>query len=115
MNLEAQLNQLEQDISANKRLIDLAKSLERLESNRDFKKIINEGFMKDEAVRLVHLKADPAMQAEHKQVAIIKEIDAIGSLASFLAVIRVQGRNAERALADDEATREEINKELLNG
>jgi hypothetical protein len=111
MSKALELMQLERSIEENKRLIELSKSLRRLEVNPDYKSIITQLYLKDEAVRLVHLKADPAMQHEVRQVAIVKDIDAIGSLASFLRTIHVQAETAARSLPDDEETL----IELMNG
>jgi hypothetical protein len=108
MSNELQLAQVERDIAARKRDIELAESLKRLESNRDFKKIIGELYLNQEAIRLVHAKADPALQLDKHQSNIIRDIDAIGSFAGFLSTIHINGRRASEGLKDDEATRTEL-------
>jgi hypothetical protein len=108
MTSKHELMQLERSIAENKRLIELSKTLKRLESNSDYQAIIGQLYMKDEAVRLVHLKADAAMQSEVKQVAIVKDIDAIGSLAGFLRCIHIQADIADRTLSNDEDTYAEL-------
>lgn len=115
MNTDMQLKALDRDIETNKRLIDMAKSLERLESNPDFKQIIEQNYLRDEAVRLVHLKAETNMQNDKSQRTITNDIDAIGSFAQFLTTIRVAGRNAEHSLSADEFTRTEILSGEFNG
>lgn len=111
MTNENQIAQLDRSIAESNRLIELSKVLERLESNRDFKKIVQEMYLKDEAVRLVHLKADPNMQYADKQAKIVRDIDAIGSFAMFLSDIHIRARMAHKTVADDEDTR----SELMNG
>lgn len=108
MTRELELMQVERSIAESKRLIDLSKTLRRLESNADYQQIINQLYMKDEAVRLVHLKADPSMQSSVRQDAIVKDIDAIGSLAGFLRYIHNQADIASKTLGDDEDTRAEL-------
>lgn len=108
MTLETKIAQLDRNIAECQRVIDISKTLERLESNRDFKKIIKEMYLTNEAVRLVHAKAEPALQSPDKQAKIIRDMDAIGSLASFMANIHIEARMAAKTLHDDEETREEL-------
>jgi len=108
MTIQLELMQLERSIAESKRVIEQSNTLKRLEQNPDYQTIISQLYMKDEAVRLVHLKADAAMQAEVRQNAIIKDIDAIGSLASFLRYIHVQADIARKTLSDDEDTYAEL-------
>ena len=115
MSIDTQLEALDRDIAANKRLIEMAQSLDRLESNPDFKKIIADNYLRDEAVRLVHLKGETTMQNDKSQRTITLDIDAIGSFAQFLSTIRKAGRNAQGSLASDEATRIEILSGELDG
>lgn len=115
MSLELQLAQVNRDIAEGKRLTELSDVLKRLESNRDFKRIVTELYFKDEAVRLVHLKSDVAMQNEKNQANILRDIDAIGSFAGFLQNIHVQAGRARMSLKDDEETRDELNAQLLGG
>lgn len=100
MTTENQLNKLERDAKALKAQIDLGTALDKLRSNRDFNKVIAEGYLKDEAIRLVHLKGDPAVQSPASQASIIRDIDAIGSLASFFALIQRNTDIAKKQLAD---------------
>ena len=52
------INAIERDIKEARKHVELGDSLERLLNNRDFKKVIVEGYFEKEAARLVHLKAD---------------------------------------------------------
>jgi hypothetical protein len=108
MSNKLELMQLEHSIAEHKRLIELSNTLKRLEANPDYRTVIGQGYMKDEAIRLVHLKADAAMQTEVRQNAIIKDIDAIGSLSSYLRYIHTQGDIAKKTLGDDEDTYAEL-------
>lgn len=96
---------LEKNIEQAKQIAALGDSLERLRNNKDFKAIISKGYLQDEAVRLVHLKADPGMQDAFSQASIVKGIDAIGALSAYFRVIE---RNASTALKAIEADRETI-------
>ena len=108
MTNEQQLKELERDEKIAKVNVDLGNALDSLRTNRHFNKIIVEGYFKEEAIRLVHLKADPAMQCPEKQAAILREMDAIGSLASYLTVIDQRARMAGKQLKDIEVARTDI-------
>lgn len=107
-NTEQEIAALDQQIKDARPQLDLAAALERLRVNPDFKKLVVEGYLKNEAVRLVHLKADPNMSAPQHQAAIVRDIDSIGALAQFFATVDAVGRRAERAIAEAEQMREEI-------
>lgn len=104
---EYEIGQLTQSIKEAQCSVDKYKALERLRKNRDFNQIITIGFLQEEAIRLVHLKAHPSMQTVSHQENIIKQIDAIGVLASYFDVLGVQARQAERSIESDEETLEQ--------
>lgn len=103
-----ELQQIELSISQARKLVDLGVSMERLTNNRDFKKVINEGYFEQEAIRLVHLKADPNMQSADAQKSIIGQMDAIGAFKQFIQLVSFKGDMANKALASDEQTRDEL-------
>lgn len=108
---EAQTTQIELTMNQAKDLISFAESLERLHKNRDFKKIFSEGYFKDEALRLVGLKADPNMQTPERQEQILRDIDAIGSLQQYFRTVYQRAAWAERAIQDGQEALEEIQNE----
>ncbi len=112
--MTSEIQQLEQNIQHSKKAVELGNALERLLNNRDFKNIILKGYMEQEAVRLVHLKAAPAMDSPAKQTAIMRDIDAIGSFAGFLKEIQRQAELGRKDIAFSEETIEAIRAEELN-
>lgn len=102
------LQDIEKQIADAKTFSDLGESLVRLSSNRDFRKVIVDGYLSKEAVRLVHLKADPAMQKPESQESIVRQIDAIGALSSYFRTVEFQATLAVNSIASAEAAREEI-------
>lgn len=111
-----ELDVIERNISEAKKLVDLADSLERLRENRDFKKVVLEGYFEKEAIRLVLLKADPNFQTPERQDSIWSQIDAIGNLHQYFQTIYQQAAIARKSIEADEAIREEILAEdLSNG
>lgn len=79
------------------------KALRRLMDNPDFQRVIMELYGREEAVRLVHAKADPAMVEPEQQAALNRDMDSIGSLFGFFRGIEQKGIMAEKALMDDAA------------
>lgn len=112
MNTEQQIAEIDQQIKDARPQKELGEALERLRHNPDFKKLVIEGYLKNEAVRLVHLKADPNMAAGQHQAAIMRDIDSIGALASYFATIDMLGRRATASIEDAEKAREEVLAEV---
>lgn len=102
------IQEIQVDIDEAKETIEMWKSLERLRKNPDFDKIINEGYFKEEAYRLVHLKAAPAMAHEDQQARLLKAIDAIGSLQQHFHMIYVLGERAQGAINEADEALEEL-------
>ena len=108
MTNNAALSSLESSIKQSQDDIQFGQALERLRSNRDFNTVINKGYFEAEAIRLVHLKADPKMQTEQHQVDILKQMDSIGALNQFMQTKLHIARLALRSLEADKETRDEL-------
>lgn len=105
------IQEIEMDIKEAKEVISLGKSVERLRKNRDFIKVVEDRYLKEEAVRLVHLKSAPAMQTPERQAQIDSDIRAIGSFAQFLDMINVLADRAQVGLEESEQALEELREE----
>lgn len=113
MTQQTEIKTLEENIQRAKELVECGSAMERLRSNRDFKKVVLDGYFKAEAVRLVHLKADPAMQSDASQASIIRQIDAIGSLSDYFRTVNMAAVQAVRAIQGDEETLLELQAEEI--
>ena len=113
MTAEQQRLAIEANIREARKFIELDESLERLSSNRDFRKLIKEGYFEKEAIRLVGLKADPSMQTPERQATIIVAIDGIGRLQEFFRGIKFNADQARKAIAAGEEQLEELAAEEL--
>lgn len=109
-----EVKQVEASIQRAKACVDLASTLEKLLDNTLFKKVVLEGYFEQEAIRLVHLKADPAMEGAASQASILKQMDAIGSLKQYFVLLTQQGALAIKSIEFDEATRDDLLAEGLN-
>lgn len=102
------IDQIELDIQQSRQSIELGKALERLQKNGDFKKLIQEHYMERMPINLVILKSAPQMQAPERQADLLRQMDAIGSLAQYFHAIRQNAEQAMKKLEDDEQTRDEL-------
>jgi hypothetical protein len=107
MTIEA----IELNITQARELVERGEALNRLLDNREFKELILDGYLKKEAIRLVHLKAEPAMQTPTHQANILREMDGIGSLTGYFRQIERVAESALSAIADGEEAIEEIRLE----
>lgn len=110
--LEQELELIEDSINAHKYNASLGEALTRLLKNRDFKKVILEHYMRDEAVRTVKLMAAPECQSPGQQEALQKILIAIGQLDQFMRVTLQIADRAEIGIRDDEAAQAEVLAEL---
>jgi len=111
--VDQQIEQIELSIEAAKANVEKMEALLRLIDNKDFKDIIDDGYFRDEAARVVILKADPEMQEAKYQDQLDKSIVAIGQLRQYFRSIMQMGRMAERSIRDDEETRQELLAEAV--
>ena len=111
---ENQLSDVEISIDDARQTISRMESLKVLMGTATWKELIEEGYFRDEASRLVLLKADPSMTGDKEQAEIDKAISAIGPFRQYLRVIMQLGMMAERAVVADEQTRAELLEEEAN-
>ena len=108
MNSTNVIESLENNIKEAEKLVELGTAVDRLRTNKDFKRVVLDGYFKDEAVRLVMLKADPNMQSTQSQDSIVKQMDAIGALNGYLMTIKYFATQAARGIEADSNTIEEL-------
>ena len=106
-----QLQNIEVSIEEAKTAIQLKDNLLRLSSNDDFISIIEHGYFKSEAARLVMAKS--AGLTVEQQTNIDNMIFGVGALYNYLNSVHSRGMQMEAALRDDESAREEILQEEL--
>ena len=105
------LEQIEVTIDQSQDAINMHESLKKLIKNKDFKRVILDGYIKEEAIRLVQLKADLSMQKPEYQEDIDNRILSIGYLNRYFQFLESIGSQALVSLEDSQNAREEI----LNG
>lgn len=83
----------------------------KLESNREYKKLILDGLFKEEAARLVSLSAEPSMIREAELI--MESIRAISHFQQYMRAIIQMGTVAENNLAEHMEMLEETRAEEL--
>ncbi len=111
MSNDVEIASIETSIKEANKIKDLGSALERLTLNRDFQAVIKQGYFKDEAVRLVHLRGDPNFQTDERQAGIIKQLDGIAALSQYFSMLSLTANQATKVIEDGEA----VLADLRNG
>jgi len=82
----------------------------RLSKNRDFKKIIMDGFLYDDAARLAHLSSD-AIISDEVRASVMRDLNGCGALKRYLFTQTTKGNQAEDAISVDRDTLDELRNE----
>ena len=82
--------------------VDMNNSLERLKSNKDFQKVVLQGYFKDKAINGVSLLASDHTIREGKRPAIIEALIAISHLEDYFITIEGIGSVQEDDFEDSE-------------
>lgn len=114
---EEQLEEIEVSDKRAKEFISKANALENLYKNKDFKKVILEGYFEKEASRVVMLRAEPNQLAGHmSDEQNLKMIDdkivGIGELRQYFKAIFAIANQMRKALEDNEDARNSILEEM---
>lgn len=98
----SQVNQLETQRAENAKAIELRDEAIKLSTNREFKKLILDGFCRDDCARYAQLSADPALNAEQRADSLALAQSA-GHLRRYLSMLIAQGNRAENQNLEIEA------------
>lgn len=111
MNNEQQIKEIEIGKKDAQKLVDAASSVDKLMKNRDFNRVILEGYFKEEPVRLTGLLADPEFQSPEAQKEIIDSLRSISLLRQYLNTRAFIGDQAKAAIDDMDNVIEELHAE----
>jgi hypothetical protein len=106
------LEQVEIQIEMATRIRKLRDNCVKLVENPLWKDVIDEGYFKEEAARLVMAKSSN-MNAEQKQL-IDNMIYGVGALANWLESVIRRGSEMDQAIGEHEETREDLLKEEVS-
>jgi hypothetical protein len=107
MTPNEQIQHVELSLEEAKKVVAFGEAIKRLEKNRDFQRVIFDGYFGDEAKRLVFLTAEPNLDEKAMQ-GTWSDIRGIGALRQFLMNRKVLGDIAAKDVADHAETLEEL-------
>lgn len=110
----SELQEVEVSIDAAKKAIADAELMTKFVKSDIYKELIDVGYCKDYASRLVLMKADPSMAKPEMQASIVKSIDGIGEFRQYVNSVLQMGHQARSALKDDEETHQELMQEEVS-
>lgn len=105
-----QVQALERQLNDAKQLVARRQMALRLYDNRDFRKLVMEGFCRDEAARYVQASGDPALSGEQRMDA-LNMAQASGHLLRFMSICVQMAAVAERDLPEIEGALAEARAE----
>jgi hypothetical protein len=116
--VENQVRQVELSIEEARAQIERSKQLKRLEKNKDFKALVLEGLLREDAVRQVMLRGSPQLHGDGPGATIVRAgIEArmimIGELNNYFRYLHIEGESAQAAMSDHESAHEELLQEQL--
>lgn len=104
--MSTELEQVEIQIDVAQRMRTLRDNCIKLMDSKYFKEVIDEGYFKEEAARLVMAKSS---NLNADQMKLIDNMQyGIGALANFLESVMRRGAEMDTALGEHEQTREEL-------
>jgi len=107
------IQEIEISIEDAKKAIRMGELVDRLEKNEDFKELILEGYFKEDASRIVMLKADKTFQTPEKQSKIDKDLLGISVFADYLRTKKILAINLVDSLREHELTHQELLQETI--
>ncbi|RLA58372.1 MAG: hypothetical protein DRQ78_12145 [Epsilonproteobacteria bacterium] len=81
-------------------IVDIFESLEKLESNPDFKKVFEKHLFTDEVIRLHSLLAHPEKSIVDSRDRILSDLDALSNVKFALLMIRSIGKSVKTQLEE---------------
>jgi hypothetical protein len=96
---------IELSLAHAKAMVSSKEAVLKLTSNREFKKVVLDGYFKEEASRLVLLSADPSVEKHRGEIML--SIQGISSFNNYLQRIVRMGEIAEQEVRDFEESLDE--------
>ena len=82
--------------------VGMRQSLERLEANPDFQKVILDGYFKDKAINGVSLLASPLVKRNGSRGDVFESLVAISQLQDYFITIKDMGAEDEEGEEDED-------------
>lgn len=105
--------EIQLSIQEAKKLIARKDAAKRLTDNRDFKELVLEGYLRDEAIRLAHISADGNMKEYRDEIML--SMQGISLFRQFMQNIIRMGDMAQAELYDYEQALDDVRAEEAVG
>lgn len=92
--------------------IEMLEALERLEKNKDYIKVIEDGYFRDETLRTTSLLASYDIKAKGLRPELMENLVAISNLQNYLETIRNLGENARYNKANPLSNQDLVNTNM---
>ena len=107
---QEEIKEIELSIEHAKEIALRGEMAEKLATNHEFKKLILDGYFRDEAARLALLSSDPALDQTSREH-VLRDLNGPGSLKRYLSAIVQMGRVAQNEIREAYQTMDEIRAE----
>lgn len=111
--IDAQIQIAEATLEDAKETVKLGDMLEKLYSNREFKKIILDGYFRDTATSLTANLTNPAML--DKRDDLVEQLVGISALRTHLFAVNTKAQHAREAIEAHEYEIELLRQEAVEG
>lgn len=106
----SQIQEVELSIEQAQALINRGEKALKLAENKDFKELVLDGYLVNEASRLARLSADFTLDPQVRSEVMLM-VQAIGCFHTYMRTIVQQGEMAKRDLAAHQQTLSELHEE----
>ncbi len=107
-SLDNLLAALDRSIANSKKTVEIGAAVGRLMLSRDFKRVILDGYFKDEATRLVHELAKVENQSEARRVSLVRQMDSVANLKAYMDRLVDEAGFAEKDIALNNQSRDQL-------
>jgi hypothetical protein len=107
-NLKTELADIDSRIATLRKNIELGEALQKLHENEDFKNVILEGYMDDEAERIFKVLVDPSHNLKRDIMEnLMDKLMAIRSIKQYFGTILINAAMAPEEIKNEEEYRKE--------
>jgi hypothetical protein len=111
-NLKTELADIDSRIATLRKNIELGEALQKLHENEDFKNVILEGYMDDEAERIFKVLVDPSHNLKRDIMEnLMDKLMAIRSIKQYFGTILINAAMAPEEIANEEKYRKEVTEQ----
>lgn len=92
--------------------IEMLEALERLEKNKDYIKVIEDGYFRDETLRITSLLSSYDIKSKGLRPELMENLVAISNLQNYLEAVRNLGENARYNKANPLSNQDLVNTNM---